>query len=66
MAKKKEKLVEFQRLKKGDLEKMILEKKGELVGLGFDLSAGKVKNIRQIKETKRDIARLNTILKQKA
>ena len=33
--------------------------------LRFDLSAGKVKDIREIRETKRTIARILTILKEK-
>lgn len=45
-----------------DLEKLIVEKKDKLRILRFNLAAGKAKNINEIKETKKDIARILTIL----
>jgi len=33
--------------------------------LRFALSGGKVKNVREIREVKRDIARISTIIKEK-
>lgn len=48
-----------------ELEKMLIEKKKRLLQLRFDLKAGKVKNIREIRETKKNIARILTILKEK-
>lgn len=56
---------ELRKKAKEELEKMLIEKKKRLLQLRFDLKAGKVKNIREIRETKKDIARILTILKEK-
>jgi ribosomal protein L29 len=49
---------------KSELRK-ILGRRGErLRALRFDLSGGKVKNIREIREIKKDMARILTILKE--
>ena len=50
---------------KEEIERLLHEKKEELQQLGFDLVSGKVKNIRQMREIKKDIARMLTLLKQK-
>jgi len=63
MAKQKEILSELKRLDKKATEKFILEKKAKVSSLRFDLKSGKVKNIREIQQARRDIARANTILK---
>ena len=47
---------------KKELEEMLLKNKKKLDELRFALSSGKVKNIREIRATKRDIARILTIL----
>ena len=44
------------------LKESLKEKKNHLMQLRFDLTAGKVKNVREIRSTRRDIARINTIL----
>jgi len=47
--------------------KDILKKKREMLRqLRFNLAAGKVKNIREIRITRKDIARMLTILNQKS
>lgn len=56
---------ELRKKAKEELEKMLIEKRKRLLQLRFDLKAGKVKNIREIRETKKDIARILTILKEK-
>jgi len=48
-----------------ELEKMLKEKREKLTHLKFDLIKGNLKNIREIREIKKDIARILTILKQK-
>jgi len=65
MTKRKEKLKEFLRLKESELQKILLEKRERLRNLRFDLAAGKVKNIKEIREVKKDIARILTILNLK-
>jgi len=50
---------------KKELEKMIENLKRELLKLRIDLTQGKVKNYRKIREIKKEIARCFTALKQK-
>ena len=48
-----------------DLEKMRVNSREELRNLRFDLASGKVKNVRRIRELKKEIARISTLLKEK-
>ncbi|MDI6882986.1 MAG: 50S ribosomal protein L29 [Patescibacteria group bacterium] len=64
MAKQQEKLKEFKRMSRGELQRVLSEKKEKLRQLRFDLAAGKVKNIREIREVKKDIARMLTVLSE--
>jgi len=48
-----------------DLEKTARELQEKLRELRFDLTAGKVKNIKEIRSTRKEIARIRTILCQK-
>lgn len=50
---------------KKELEKMIENLKRELLKLRIDLTQGKVKNYRKIREIKKEIARCFSALKQK-
>ena len=47
------------------LQEKVKELKSELLGLRFQLATGQLQNAMQISETKRDIARCKTILRQK-
>jgi len=47
-----------------ELQKMLQELRDKLWQLKVDLASGKVKNIKEIKEVKRDIARILTIVNQ--
>ncbi|MDD5146535.1 MAG: 50S ribosomal protein L29 [Candidatus Pacebacteria bacterium] len=60
-----EKIKEFLRLDQVALEATILDYKEKLRNFHFDLSAGKVKDVRAIREVKKDIARLETFLNSK-
>lgn len=62
--KQKEKIREYSRMPKGELQRTLQELKEKLRQLRFDLVAGKVKNVREIRETKKDIARILTLLKR--
>lgn len=57
---------EFRAKSPVELQKMLAEYREKLRQLRFDLAAGKVKNIREIREIKKDIARILTILKHEA
>jgi len=45
--------------------KSIKDYREKLRSLRFDLASGKVKNVREIRNIKKDIARILTILKEK-
>ena len=47
-----------------DLKQMLQDKQRALAILNFDLASGKVKNIKQMREARRDIARLMTLLRE--
>jgi ribosomal protein L29 len=46
-----------------ELLKLVTDSRAKLRKMTFDLQAGKVKNVRKIKETKKTIARVLTALK---
>ena len=58
------KIKELRKKSKLELKKLLQDIKERLRALRFDLAAGKVKNIREIRMIKRDIARILTILKE--
>ena len=45
-----------------DLRRLLEEDREKLRQLKFDLSAGKVKNVREFRRVKKDIARILTVL----
>jgi len=59
------KIVEVRRKTKQDLNVALRESREKLRQLRFDLAAGKVKNIREIRVVKKDIAKILTVLKTK-
>jgi large subunit ribosomal protein L29 len=59
------KIQEWRKQSKEGLEKELKEKRERQRVLRFDLAAGKVKNIREIRHLKKDIARILTLLKEK-
>lgn len=61
----KERQKEFMRMTPETLEASLKEKKEHQRALKFNLQAGKIKNVREIREIRRDIARIKTILCQK-
>ena len=60
------KATELRQKSKGELEKSLPELRERLRALKFDLASGKVKNVREIRQIKKDIARILTLLKQHA
>lgn len=59
------KVKDIRRKEESELDKDIKDLRGKLRELRFNLASGKVKNIREIREIKRDIARILTIIKEK-
>ncbi len=57
------KISEIRQKSKKELESMLLEKREHLRNLRFDLASGKVKNVREIRALKKDIARVLTLLR---
>ena len=58
------KIGELRQKSKPELQKLLTELRERLRQLRFDLAAGKVKNVREIRQIKKDIARILTLLKQ--
>ena len=57
------KISEIRQKSKKELENMLLAQRERLRNLRFDLASGKVKNVREIRELKKEIARILTILR---
>ncbi len=55
---------EIKKLSKSELQKLLEEKRSNLYQLRFGLSQKKVKNTREITEVKKDIARINTLIRE--
>ena len=49
-----------------ELQELLQERRKRLAQLRFDLSLKKLKNVREIREVKKDIARILTLLKIKS
>ena len=56
---------ELTAMTKDQLEEQVKELKSQLFSLRFQLATGQLQNTMQIGETKRDIARCKTVLRQK-
>jgi len=61
---KKKDIQELKHRTSAELEALIKESSEKLRGLRFDLAAGKVKDITQIHEAKKKIARMKTFISQ--
>jgi len=59
----KMKIAELRQKTKQDLESLLKESREKLRQLYFDLSAGKVKNVREIRKIKKEIAQILTLIK---
>lgn len=58
------KTTELRQKSKEELVKQLQDNKEKMRQLRFDLVAGRVKNVREIRIIKKDIARILTILKE--
>ena len=57
--------LEIKQKPENELRKLLKEDREKLQQLYFDLASGKVKNVREIRMIKKDIARILTILNKK-
>jgi len=58
------KIKELNQKTKKELNDLLIENRRKLGQLRFDLASKKLKNIREIRELRRDVARIITILRQ--
>ena len=56
------KIIELSQKPKNELQTLLSEKRERLRQLRFNISSGKVKNVREIRMIKKDIARVLTLL----
>jgi large subunit ribosomal protein L29 len=59
------KIADLRQKTKTELERFLQEGRERLRVLQFDLVAGKVKNVREVRQIKKDIAKTLTLLKEK-
>jgi ribosomal protein L29 len=59
------KISELRQKSKSELQKILKDNQKKLRELRFNLTVGKVKNIREIRKTKKEIAQILTLLCQK-
>jgi large subunit ribosomal protein L29 len=57
------KIREIRQKSKEELPKMLSQNRNRLLSLRFDLAGGRVKNVKEIREVKKDIARILTLIK---
>ena len=60
------KVNELRKKTKMEIQKILQDDREKLRQLRFDLASGKVKNVREIRKIKKDIARILTVIKSKA
>jgi large subunit ribosomal protein L29 len=58
------KISELRQKNKQELNQLLEEKLVRLAELKFDLAGGKVKNLKDIRATKKDIARIKTLQRE--
>jgi len=63
---KKKEIQEMKNKPLGELEHLIVESGERLRTLRFDLAAGKVKNVNELRQTRRQIARAKTFIQQQS
>ena len=61
--KKSMKAVELKKKTNKELTRLLIKNKERLRSLRFDLASGRVKNVREIRNLKKDIARILTLIK---
>ena len=57
---------ELKNKSKDELDQLLVDLKAKILKLNFDLADNKVKDVSQVKKTKKDIARVLTLLKSQS
>lgn len=57
-------IAELRQKSKPELQKLLTEDREKLRQLRFDLASGKIKNVREIRKTKKEISQILTLLHQ--
>lgn len=55
---------ELRQKTKSEIQKMLQDNRERLRQLRFDLATGKIKNVREIRKIKKDIARILTLINE--
>ena len=58
------KISELRQKTESELRKLLQESRERLRSLRFDLVSGKIKNVREIRKIKKDIAKISTLLNE--
>ena len=58
------KIFELKQKNKDELQRMLAEERERLRVLRFDLAVGKIKNVREIRKIRKNIARILTLLRE--
>ena len=58
------KITEIRQKTKSELQKLLQDLQEKLRQLRFNLASGKIKNVKEIREIKKDIARILTIINE--
>lgn len=58
------KISELRQKTESELRKLLQESRERLRSLRFDLASGKIKNVREIRKIKKDIAKISTLLNE--
>ena len=58
------KITELKQKSRKELQKLLMDNREELRQMRFDLASGKIKNVKEIRQVRKDIARILTILKK--
>ncbi|PIZ00912.1 50S ribosomal protein L29 [bacterium (Candidatus Gribaldobacteria) CG_4_10_14_0_8_um_filter_33_9] len=64
--KREDKIKDFKKMEKKELMQLLTKNREKLLQIRFDMVSGKNKNIKEIKEIKKDIARIMTLLDKEA
>jgi ribosomal protein L29 len=59
------KIIELRQKSKDELKKILGDNREKLRQLRFDLAAGKVKNVREVRRVKKEISQILTLIKSK-
>ena len=59
------KVREIRELSNAELQEKVRELKGELFNLRFQMATGQLENVMRVKEVRRSIARLKTVMRER-